>query len=238
MLELMAVLGQRGVASGGPETLPQSSAAPPRKPLKSTKVDNDTFFQDHFAPEQGTGMMGSDAELLNTIEKRQNRPPRSTLKPPAMNVNRERDVSWGKPLPTWTAAGLLTLQPIRMIGALLSLFEGRRRQQRNRIHLLLILGCGNSPGSRLPPHRRCSYALLKEKLLTRFNVVQAPAVLRKQLQDVRQGMEESRQEFASRVQQLARDAHPSLVTEAVEPMAVDAFLRGCKEKLAAYSVLN
>ncbi|ELU15776.1 hypothetical protein CAPTEDRAFT_208362 [Capitella teleta] len=52
------------------------------------------------------------------------------------------------------------------------------------------------------------------------------------------GMEESLQEFASRVQQLARDAHPSLVTEAVEPMAVDAFLRGCKEKLAAYSALN
>ncbi|ELU17983.1 hypothetical protein CAPTEDRAFT_204546 [Capitella teleta] len=51
-------------------------------------------------------------------------------------------------------------------------------------------------------------------------------------------MEESLQEFASRVQQLARDAHPSLVTEAVEPMAVDAFLRGCKEKLAAYSALN
>ncbi|ELU15777.1 hypothetical protein CAPTEDRAFT_208363 [Capitella teleta] len=92
--------------------------------------------------------------------------------------------------------------------------------------------------SRLPSHHRCSYALLKEKLRTRFNVVQAPAVPRKQLQDVRQGMEESLQEFASRVQQLARDAHPSLVTEAVEPMAVDAFLRGCKEKLAAYSALN
>ncbi|ELT97814.1 hypothetical protein CAPTEDRAFT_217211 [Capitella teleta] len=92
--------------------------------------------------------------------------------------------------------------------------------------------------SRLPPHHRCSYALLKEKLRTRFNVVQAPAVLPKQLQDVRQGMEESLQEFASRVQQLARDAHLSLIAEAVEPMAVDAFLQGCKEKLAAYSALN
>ncbi|ELU12893.1 hypothetical protein CAPTEDRAFT_198693 [Capitella teleta] len=97
MLELMAVLGQRGVASGGPETLLQSRAAPPLKPLKSTKVDNDTFFQDHFAPEQGTGMKGSDAQLLNTIEKRQNRPLRATLDPPVMNVNRERDVSGGKP---------------------------------------------------------------------------------------------------------------------------------------------
>ncbi|ELT94449.1 hypothetical protein CAPTEDRAFT_194891 [Capitella teleta] len=85
MLEVMAVLSQRGVASGGPETLLQSSAALPRKPLKSTKVDNDTFFQDHFAPEEGTGMMGSDAQLFSTIEKRQNRPPRSTLEPPAMN---------------------------------------------------------------------------------------------------------------------------------------------------------
>ncbi|ELU15796.1 hypothetical protein CAPTEDRAFT_215740 [Capitella teleta] len=54
MLELMAVLGQRGVESGGPETLLQSSAALLLKPLKSTKVDNDTFFQDHFAPDQGT----------------------------------------------------------------------------------------------------------------------------------------------------------------------------------------
>ncbi|ELU15503.1 hypothetical protein CAPTEDRAFT_203839, partial [Capitella teleta] len=97
MLELMAVLGQRGVTSCGPKTLLQSSAAPPRKPLKSTKVDNDTFFQDHFAPEQGTGMKGSDAQLLNTIEKLQNRPPHATLDPPAMNVNRERDVSGGKP---------------------------------------------------------------------------------------------------------------------------------------------
>ncbi|ELU07204.1 hypothetical protein CAPTEDRAFT_190126 [Capitella teleta] len=53
--------------------------------------------RDHFAPEEGTGMMGSDPQLLSTIEKRQNRPPRSTMEPPAMNVNRERDASWGTP---------------------------------------------------------------------------------------------------------------------------------------------
>ncbi|ELT91241.1 hypothetical protein CAPTEDRAFT_195982 [Capitella teleta] len=47
-------------------------------------------IEDHFAPKQGTGMKGSDAQLLNTIEKCQNRPPRSTLEPLAMNVNRER----------------------------------------------------------------------------------------------------------------------------------------------------
>ncbi|ELT91718.1 hypothetical protein CAPTEDRAFT_185922 [Capitella teleta] len=38
MMELLVVLSQQGVMSGGPETLLQSSAAPPRKPLKSTKV--------------------------------------------------------------------------------------------------------------------------------------------------------------------------------------------------------
>ncbi|ELU12523.1 hypothetical protein CAPTEDRAFT_199198 [Capitella teleta] len=283
MLEVMAVLSQRGVASGGPETLLQSSAALPRKPLKSTKVDNDTFFQDHFAPEEGTGMMGSDAQLFSTIEKRQNRPPRSTLEPPAMNVNRERDVSWGKPATHlgggWAPHSTTDLhdwrltQPVQRSAAptmqshpsaanpRLPKFTGKvgdpldwvafivnfeRRAERytwdDATRLDFLIECLQDQAahffSRLPSHHRCSYALLKEKLRTRFNVVQAPAVPRKQLQDVRQGMEESLQEFASRVQQLARDAHPSLVTEAVEPMAVDAFLRGCKEKLAAYSALN
>ncbi|ELU11720.1 hypothetical protein CAPTEDRAFT_198589 [Capitella teleta] len=241
----------------------------------STMTGFEQIAQDHFAPEEGTGMMGSDAQLLSTIEKRQNRPLRSTLEPPAMNINRERDVSWRKPTTQlgggwaphsttdshdWrltqhvrrSAAPTTQLHP-PAANPRLPKFTGKRMEtfqcklcpksykHRQSLYNHSKIKHRDQAAhffSRLLPHHQCSYALLKEKLRTCFNIVQAPAILRKQLQDVRQGMEESLQEFASRIQQLAMDAHPSLVAEAVEPMAVDAFIRVCKEKLAAYSALN
>jgi hypothetical protein len=92
--------------------------------------------------------------------------------------------------------------------------------------------------SRLPPHHRCSYALLKEKLRTRFNVVQAPAVLRKQLQDVRQGMEESLQEFASRVQQLQGMRIPPWSLRLLSPWPWTPFCEGVRRswRLTARSI--
>ncbi|ELU13509.1 hypothetical protein CAPTEDRAFT_187037 [Capitella teleta] len=200
---------------------------------------------DYFAPEQGTGMKGSDAQLLNTIEKRQNRPLRATLDPPPVRRSAAPTMQSHPPaanprLPKFTGK---VGDPLDWVAFIVN-FERRAERYTwdDATRLDFLIECLQDQAAHffscLPSHHRCSYALLKEKLRTRFNVVQAPAVLRKQLQDVRQGMGESLQEFASRVQQLARDAHPSLVTEAVEPMAVDAFLRGCKEKLAAYSALN
>ncbi|ELT94494.1 hypothetical protein CAPTEDRAFT_207638 [Capitella teleta] len=232
MLEVMAVLGQRGVASGGPETLLQSSAAPPRKPLNVNR-ERDVSWGKHathlgsdWAPHSTTDL--HDWRLTQPV--RRSAAPTTQSHLPAANPR----------LPMFTGK---VGDPLDWVAFIVN-FERRAERYTwdDATRLDFLIECLQDQAahffSRLPPHHRCSYALLKEKLRTRFNVVQAPAVLRKQLQDVRQGMEESLQEFASRVQQLARDAHPSLVTEALEPMAVDAFLRGCKEKLAAYSAFN
>ena len=92
--------------------------------------------------------------------------------------------------------------------------------------------------SRLPLAHRNQYRPLCDRLKLRFAPVEPLAVLRKRLQDAKQGLEESLPEFASRVQQIALDAHPNLALDAIELMAVDAFLSGCKEKLAALNSLN
>jgi len=92
--------------------------------------------------------------------------------------------------------------------------------------------------SRLPLAHRNQYEPLRDRLRLRFAPVEPPAVLRKKLQDAKQGPDESLQEFASRVQQQALDAHPTLPLDAIEPMAVDVFLAGCREKLAALNSLN
>ena len=92
--------------------------------------------------------------------------------------------------------------------------------------------------SRLEAEDQNSFHRLCDQLQMRFQKEETPAVLLKQLQELRQQVEEPIEEFASRTQQLAQDAFPQFGPAVVQPMAVDAFLRGCRDKLPAFSVMN
>ena len=92
--------------------------------------------------------------------------------------------------------------------------------------------------SRLEAADQNSFDRLCNQLAMRFQKEETPAVLLKRLQEVKQEIEEPVEEFASRAQQLAQDAFPQFGHAVVQPMAVDAFLRGCRDKLPAFSVMN
>jgi predicted house-cleaning noncanonical NTP pyrophosphatase (MazG superfamily) len=55
--------------------------------------------------------------------------------------------------------------------------------------------------------------------------------IRKQLQDVKQNVEESIEELTERVQETATDGYSEAIEDIVELIAVDAFLKGCNDKL-------
>ena len=92
--------------------------------------------------------------------------------------------------------------------------------------------------SRLEEVDQNDYGRLCIQLGMRFQRQEAPAVLQKRLQEIKQEVDEPLEEFASRTQQLAHDAFPQFGPAVVQPMAVDAFLRGCRDKLPAFSVMN
>ena len=77
-----------------------------------------------------------------------------------------------------------------------------------------------------------------EKMTQRFGNKELPHSMRRQLQDVRQMMEESIEEYAERVQELATDGYADATEEIVEFMAVDAFLKSCNDKKAALSAMD
>ena len=82
------------------------------------------------------------------------------------------------------------------------------------------------------------FGRLCNQLAMRFQTEESPAVLQKHLQIIRQEIEEPLEEFASGTQQLDHDAFPQFGPAVVQPMAVDAFLRGCRDKLPAFSVMS
>ncbi|ELU14324.1 hypothetical protein CAPTEDRAFT_217059 [Capitella teleta] len=183
-------------------------------------------------------MIGSDAQLFNTIEKRQNRPPRSTLEPPAMNVNRERDVSWGNPAThlggcwaphsTTDSHDWRLTQPVRRSAAPTTQSHPSAANPR----LPKFTGKPSTTLSSMQLRAAQGEAAYTFQRSTGTSST-AQAAPRRAAGD---GGVPARVCLTGPA--AARDAHSSLVTEAVESMAVDAFLRGCKEKLAAYSALN
>ena len=54
-----------------------------------------------------------------------------------------------------------------------------------------------------------------------------------QLQGIKQGNEESLEEFADKVQEMTTDGYPDTPEDCNQTVAVDAFLRGCTTKQAA-----
>lgn len=74
---------------------------------------------------------------------------------------------------------------------------------------------------------------LSEKFNQRFGNKDLPYTIRRQLQDVRQNVDESIDEFAERVQEMATDGYIDTPEKVVDTISVDAFLKGCTDKKAA-----
>ena len=88
--------------------------------------------------------------------------------------------------------------------------------------------------SRLHDHERDTYVKLCDHLSDRYGRKAPPHTLRHQLQSIKQLVDEDLESYAERVQQLAYDALDLTIQDA----AVDAFLRGCEEKRAAFSAME
>ena len=86
------------------------------------------------------------------------------------------------------------------------------------------------------PSRICkNYKLLKRELIRRFGQKDPPNNVRKQLQNLKQEEFESFDDFADRTYSLTIEGFPKTSNKTIQGVAVDVFLRGCKDKTAAYS---
>ena len=84
------------------------------------------------------------------------------------------------------------------------------------------------------PSVQNNFKALAEKMNQRFGNKDLPYTIRRQLQDARQNLDESVEEFAERVQEMATDGYGTTTPEnVVETISVDAFLKGCTDKKAA-----
>ncbi|CAC5382540.1 unnamed protein product [Mytilus coruscus] len=84
-----------------------------------------------------------------------------------------------------------------------------------------------------PPSVQNDLVQLSEKMNQRFGNKDLPYTIRRQLQEVRQNIDETVEEFAERVQEMATDGYgPNTPENVVETISVDAFLKGCNDKKA------
>jgi hypothetical protein len=77
-----------------------------------------------------------------------------------------------------------------------------------------------------------------DKMAQRFGNKDLPHSIRRQLQDVKQTIEESIEEYAERVQEMATEGYVEASEDIVEMMATEAFLRGCKDNQAALLAMD
>ena len=118
----------------------------------------------------------------------------------------------------------------------------RRSAWDDRLKLDLMVECLRGPAlqyySRLSHVHQDDYNSLCHQMTVRFSTHETPAVALKKLQDCQQNPEDSIEEFAGTVLQHAIEALPKSPEETVQFMAVNTFLKGTREKVAAYAVMN
>lgn len=83
-----------------------------------------------------------------------------------------------------------------------------------------------------------NFSDLCQKLNDRFSRTDLPHIIRRQLQEAKQGYEESIEEFTDRIQELVIDGYPASPDQFTQIVAIDAFLRGCTEKKAALVAMD
>ena len=82
------------------------------------------------------------------------------------------------------------------------------------------------------------YDSLRKKMKRRFGKKPEPVTTRRQLQYARQQENESLEDFAHKIYVLALDGYEKCENDALEDIATEAFLRGCKEKEAAIKAME
>ena len=107
------------------------------------------------------------------------------------------------------------------------------REKRNR-----LLGCLRNKAISYPQSRprgeRKDYYVLKDLLNRRYGVLEEPTIARRHLQAMRQEESESLEDFADRVLVKAAEGYPEVPDGTLQALATDNFLRGCKDRSAAY----
>jgi hypothetical protein len=92
--------------------------------------------------------------------------------------------------------------------------------------------------SSLTPQIRANLDLTVSRLDDRFNHRIHPFTARRQLSDLKQEVDEPIKEFGDRAYQLASDAYLGETESVLEKVATDAFLKGCGDRLAAYTACD
>ncbi len=90
----------------------------------------------------------------------------------------------------------------------------------------------------LSPDMLYEYQNLVQELNRRYSHKEPARVCRYQLCFIQQKEGEYLNDYADRVQMLATDGYPGVAAHSVQSIAVDAFFRGCKDKLAAMIVMG
>jgi hypothetical protein len=90
----------------------------------------------------------------------------------------------------------------------------------------------------LPREKASEYQTLKKALCDRYGNITDKKTLRRQLVTLKQREDESVEQFADYVYQKVTDAFPRNNEDLTGQMAVEYFLGGCRDKLAAYATLE
>ena len=83
-----------------------------------------------------------------------------------------------------------------------------------------------------------TYEALKRELSLRFDLKDAPVACRSKLHVIRQDDEESLEDFLQRVLTVTMDGFDKAEITTLQQLATESFLRGCKHKEAAMTVMN
>ena len=86
-----------------------------------------------------------------------------------------------------------------------------------------------------PRSERRDYYTLRDTLNKRYGLVELPTTARRQLQSLKQEETETLDDFADRVLIKAAEGFPDVSDQVLQGLAVENFLRGCRDKAAAFT---
>ena len=110
-------------------------------------------------------------------------------------------------------------------------------QWSKRVRLQKLISCLKGSAvkfvKRRPSKVRRNYRKLMVAMEKRYSVTDQPCTIRKQLASVTQLVDESLETWADRVYALTLDAYPQVSSSLAESLAVENFLKGCRDKRIA-----